>query len=167
MRSSKRGIRRVRAAIAGALVLVATLTLGSGMASGAPQVPFTVAPTSLSLAADVGAFDYELVTITTKKRVAVALENPASFGAGSPFFDTQGGTCWQTYGVFGLPIPPRATCTIQVGFASSSAGSFSDVMTVYACAAWHVASPSGFLVCDTRDGSRTVDLSGAATAPTG
>ena len=162
MRSRRPGTTRVRAAIVGALVLVATLTLGSGMAIGAPQVPFSVSPSGLSLTADVGAFDYELMTVTTGKK-KVALENPASFGAGSRFFDTQAGSCWQTYGVSGLRIPANASCTIQVGFRSSSAGTFNDVMTVYACPEWHV---DGGIVCDARDASQTVALTGTAAAAT-
>jgi hypothetical protein len=162
MRPRRHRTRTARAILAGSLVLLANLALGSGTASGAPPAPLSVSPTSLSMSADVNGFDFEFVTITTKKKIA--LENPASFGAGSPFFDPQTGTCWQQYGALGLRIPPKTTCTIQVGFHPSTAGSFTDVMTVYACSAWHI-NVGGQLICDAHDGSATVALNGTATTP--
>ena len=160
MRTRRHRTRTARAILASNLVLLATLTLGSGTASGAPPAPFSISPTTLSMSASVGTFDYAFVTITTKKKIA--LENPASFGAGSPFFDTQTGSCWQQYGTLGLRIPPKTSCTIQVGFGPSSTGSFTDVMTVYACSAWHL-NVAGQLICDAHDGSATVALNGTAT----
>jgi hypothetical protein len=162
MGSGTQRTTKVRAAIGSALVLLATLTVGISTVSAAPPVPFTVSPTSLSLAASAGDYDYDFVTVTTGKK-SVVIENTASFGSGVEFFDTQAGTCWQSYGVLGLRVPANTSCTIQVGFHPSAAGSSTDVMTVYACKKSHVDAGSGQMVCDARDGSRTVDLTGAAT----
>ncbi len=147
-------------ALAAAAALITSLVASATVSAASPP-PFTVSPTTLSLEASLSGHDFELVTVTTGNR-RLAIEGPASFTGGQPFDDTQAGTCWQAYGAIGLPVPARTSCTIQVGFHPTAAGTSNDVMTVYACKKSHVDPTSGFLLCDTRDGSRTVNLVGNA-----
>lgn len=151
-------------AILTGLGLIVALTIGTaGAVSAAPAPPFTISPTSLSYTSPAGNYQWQLVTVTTGRK-AVVLESPTTFGSGAPFLDSQLGTCWASYGAIGLAIPMNTNCTVEIGFHPTAVGSYSDVATIYSCKKSHVAA--GHTVCDVRDGSRTVSLSGQAIAPT-
>jgi hypothetical protein len=145
------------------LGLVVALTIGTaGAVSAASAPPFTIDQTSITYTAQVGLYQQGWVTVTTAKK-PVVLESPTSFASGAEFLDVQRGTCWGTYGSLGLPIPIQTSCTVFMPFHPTAVGTFTDTATIYSCKKWHVAA--GHTVCDIRDGSRTVSLSGVGTEP--
>ncbi len=151
------------AALAAAAALLLSPVVGATASAAAPP-PFTVSPASLSFTnVPVNSLAYQSVTVTTGAK-KVAFDNPATFSA-SFFSDTQAGTCWQNWGSLGKAVPARTSCTIQVAFNPTQAGPLAGVMTVYACKKSHVDAVSGFLVCDARDVSQTVSLSGTVAFP--
>jgi hypothetical protein len=119
-------------------------------------------PLLLSLSPPVPGFDYALVAVTSHSSSPIAIQNPATFSDPAHFWDTQAGSCWQQYEVFGNPIPPKNTCTIQVGFHSDDAGTFESTMTVYLCTAWHADPVYNMIVCDATGASQTIDVMGTA-----
>jgi hypothetical protein len=64
-----------------------------------------------------------------------------------------------------MRIPGKTTCTIQVGFHSEQAGTFTGQLVVYQCTQWHVDPTFGMLLCDATGDSKTVDLVGTAVPP--
>src|SRR6185369_17588611 len=81
------------------------------------------------------------------------------------FADTQAGTCWQSYGALGKPVPAKTSCTIQVSYMPTGPGPYSNTMTVYECKKSHPDPTYGFLVCDLRDGSQSFHLAGTVQLP--
>src|SRR5437867_1696063 len=89
---------------------VIALFLGGGAASSAPTAqaaatpPFSLSPSPLSFSPGprVGETAYADVTLTTDHRAVVIA--PAAFGAGSPFYDDQRGTCRSSYEALGNKI---------------------------------------------------------------
>ena len=153
-----------RASIPATMLAVLALV---GMTGAAQAANFDLEPASLEFATTAGPCfpncDYEWVTVTNNKNKPIAISLP--FGPSDPhFWDTQAGSCWQTYEVFGLPIPANGSCTLQVGFASESAGTFTGTLTITRCDTWHTATP-GFLECDSLANSQTVQLTGVASSP--
>jgi hypothetical protein len=163
MRSHGRLSRRALPKLASAMFIAAALATSSGTALGAPPPAFTLSPDQLSFEAttDVLSFDYELVEVGTGPRWLV-YSNPASTTAGQ-FGDTQAGTCWQEYEALGKRIPGKTTCTIQVGFHSEIAGTFTGQLVVYRCLDWHLEPTFGMILCDVTGESQTIDLVGTAT----
>jgi hypothetical protein len=93
----------------------------------------------------------------------VVIQNPATVTGDNVFFDTQAGSCWQSYEALGNRIPAHTSCTIQVGFHPTVPGSYSATLTVYRCTSWHLDPTFGFILCDTLDGSRSMNLTGTGT----
>jgi hypothetical protein len=153
---------RTRAVVASAFLVAAAIATNIGSASAAPPPPFTLTPSSISFSTTLNGFDYEFVTLTTGNK-KIPMSSPQSTTL--PFFDTQGGTCWQSYGALGQLIPARTSCTIQVGFHPTGAGPFSDSLTATACKKWHLDPTYGFILCDTLDGSQSISLTGTVQVP--
>lgn len=147
-------------ALLGAIASAGLLLIGVNPAGAAPPAQFSLSPDPLNVTAEVGGFGYADVTVRT--RGALVIQSPAMLGTPT-FFDTQAGSCWQTYQAVGDHIPPRSSCTIQVGFHPTSAGTFHDTLTVTRCTEWHESS--GQLVCDTLGQSQTIQVVGVATEP--
>ena len=154
----------LRAAVAGALLVAATLAAGIGPVAAAQPPPFTISPVSLTFDTTLNNIVYDTVTLTTGSR-RIAVEGPSSIGPGTPFADTQAGTCWQLYGALGQAVPAKTSCTIQVSYMPTGQGPYSATMTVYACKKWHLDPTFGFIVCDQRDGSQAVALNGTVQLP--
>jgi hypothetical protein len=110
---------------------------------------------------DVQLFDYEFVMVGTGPRWLV-YQGPASTTGDPVFFDTQAGSCWQAYEALGNRIPGKTACTIQVGFHSAVAGTFTGKLVVYRCVDWHLDPTGGMIICDITGGSQSVDLVGTA-----
>jgi hypothetical protein len=163
------------AACLAAVLAVAPLNGGAAPPASPPGAAgFSLSPSSLSFSAlsgcfDPGCYDYQFVTVATTR--SVVIQNPATFtgdigpwGGGYMIFgDTQGGTCWSLYEALGNPIPAHTSCTIEVGFHPPSVGAYSATMTVSRCTSWHLDPTYGFILCDTLDGSKSVDLTGTGT----
>lgn len=146
----------------GAVLAVAPLPAG-----GTPPIAFTLSPASLSFSTAVNTFQYQFVTVTTSR--AVVIDNPATVtgvpargDGGAIFFDTQAGSCWQQFEVFGNPIPANTSCTIQVGFHPDAAQLYSGTLTVTRCTHWGFNAFGG-IACTSFDGSHSVTLSGTGT----
>lgn len=154
----------LRATLASALLAAAALAAGIGPVAAAPAPPFTISPSGLSFDTTLNTIVYDTVTLTTGKQ-RVVVEDPASIGPGTPFADTQAGTCWQSYGALGKPVPAKTSCTIQVSYLPTGAGPYSQTMTVYECKKSHPDPTYGFLVCDLRDGSASFSLNGTVRLP--
>jgi hypothetical protein len=163
MRLHGRLSRRALPKLASAMFIAAALATSSGTALGAQPPLFTLSPSQLSFVAttDVNSFDYDFVQVGTGPRWLV-YSNPASATAGQ-FFDTQAGSCWQVYESQGKRIPGKTTCTIQVGFHSEVAGTFTGQLVVYRCLDWHLDPTFGMILCDVTGESQTIDLVGTAT----
>lgn len=128
---------------------------------GGPATGVEATPEELFFEAEVGGFDYELVTITTTRKTAIE----AHLEDGTWFFDTQAGSCWQQYLSQGVPIPARSTCTIQLGFHPDAVfADYMDVLFVFVCPEWHTGD-DGEVVCDSTSAWDTVALHGVGTAP--
>jgi hypothetical protein len=160
-------MKRLLLTVAAAAAAAVIVPLQAGVA--APPGKFTLSPSSLSLSAPAGStypddYAFAYVTVTNPTGHPIVIQNPASFDD-SHFFDTQTGigSCWQTYEVFGNPIPGKASCTIQVGFHSTTEGTFTGTMTVYRCLSWTL-NANGGIQCIDLDGSKTVSLTGTATS---
>ena len=145
--------------------LLMSLIVGA-TASAAPPPSFTVSPATLPFSnVTVGAYAYQNLTVTTGAR-KVAFDNPATIVTTAPsgtFFDTQAGSCWQTFGSRGLAVPARTACTIQVGFHPTDALSYTGVMTITACRKWQLTASQ--VDCITFGDSQTVGLSGTGVLP--
>ena len=152
--------------VASAVLVVGTLVATSGAVVAAPPTGFTLSPAQLAFeaTADVQSFDYELVEVGSGPRWLV-YENPSTTTGDAVFFDTQAGSCWQAYESLGMRIPRQTTCTIQVGFHSEQAGTFTGQLVVYRCTHWHLDPTYGMILCDATGGSETVDLVGTALPP--
>ena len=149
-------------ALAGVVLLL--IPLSSAVAAHLPA--FSLSEPAL-LTANRGAIDYELVTVTNNYRRPIVIQNPAIFTADRPFFDTQAGSCWQTYGALGQSLPGLASCTIQVGFNPPLLSPFNAYydanMTVSMCVKSRIGA--GAIACDIPGGSQTITVHGYATAP--
>ncbi len=147
------------------VLILASLTVAFAIApldvAAAPPVGFTLSPSSLSYSTAAGTFQYQLVTVTTMRPVVI--QNPATVTGDNVFFDTQTGSCWQSYEALGNRIPAHTSCTIQVGFHPTAAGGYISTLTVYRCTSWHLDPTNGLILCDTLDGSRSVNLTGTGT----
>jgi len=152
-----RRLDRMRAAFAGAVLAASALAATIGTATAAPPPLFTLSPDPVVFEALLNGADFEFVTLMTGNR-RVFMGSPQA--TNPPFSDTQAGTCWQSHGALGEPIPARSSCTIQIGFHPTAAGPYSDTLTVTACKKWHADPTFGFVVCDTLDGSASVGLEG-------
>jgi hypothetical protein len=145
--------------VTGALAaLVAVMSLPAG---ASPPAAYTVDPGALSFATGVDGFAFQTVTVTTGR--AVVLQNPSSITGDSAFSDTLAGSCWQNYDALGKPIPPHTSCTVQIGFHPTSAGTFNATLNVTRCVDWYKDPTYGFIVCTNVDGSVPVALTGAAS----
>jgi len=153
--------RKALTKLVSAVFIAAALAAPSGTALGVQPPAFTLTPSEVQFAADVGSFDFEFVQVGTGPRWLV-YAGPASTTAGQ-FFDTQAGSCWQVYEAQGKRIPGKTTCTIQVGFSSQGAGTFTGKLVVYRCLDWHVDPTGGMLICDVTGESQSIDLVGTAT----
>jgi hypothetical protein len=151
-------MKRILLFMATATAAIAVVPFQAGAVGPPPR--FELSPASLSFSAPAGGFDYHSVTVTNN-RGPLVIQNPAS--GDSHFFDTQAGTCWQTYEVFGDPIPAHTSCSIEVGFTSATAGTFTGTLTVYRCLTWIYVGPTNSIICTSTDGGETVDLTGTAT----
>ena len=151
-------MRRFLVVAAGVAALGALAAVPGGAASS-PQ--FTLIPDELSMSTTAGTITYADVTVTNRSKDPLVIQNPAT-SDNAAFFDTQSGSCWQSYEVSGNPIPGRTSCTIQVGFYPLDTGTSNGTLTVSRCSTWH-PDASSHIVCDTLDGSRTVDLTGTGT----
>jgi len=147
----------------GSLLSVVALAASVGSASASPPAAVTLSPDPVVFTADVNAYDYEFLTLTTGPRWFV-YAGPAS-ASDAAFWDTQAGTCWQGYESLGDRIPGKASCTFQIGFHPASPGTYTATFTIYRCTAWHTDPTYGFILCDATDGSYSVTLQGTATAP--
>ena len=149
--------------MASAVFVAAALATSSGAALGAPPQAFALSPSVVTFQAttDVQSFDYEFVTVGTGPRWLV-YEGPASTTGYPAFFDTQAGSCWQAYEALGNRIPGKTVCTIQVGFHSEVAGTFTGELVVYRCLDWHLDPSGGMIICDVTGASQSVDLVGTA-----
>lgn len=155
--------------VVGALLACATLSLGllplaGADASGRPR--FTLSPSPLNISGSVGQPAYGTVTVANS-RGPLVIENPATFSPstftdGSTVWDTQAGTCWQSYESLGNKIPGHSDCTIQVGFTGTQPGNYTATMVVYQCKSWHTGS-AGEIVCDTRGSSLVINVVGHAS----
>jgi hypothetical protein len=146
-----------------AVLVGAALTLSAQSAAAGPPPAFTLTPSVVAFeaTAGVGSFDYEFVMVGTGPRWLV-YEGPATTTGDPVFFDTQAGSCWQSYEALGNRIPGKTTCTIQVGFDAAIAGTYTGKLVVYRCLQWHVDPTFGIILCDVRAGSQSVDLVGRA-----
>jgi hypothetical protein len=124
---------------------------------------FTLSPSKLSFTAEVGSFDYQMVTLKNRKNTPLVIDPLTTFSDPN-FWDTQAGTCWQWYESLGYEIPAKATCTIQVGFSPKAAGTSSGSMAVYQCETWEVTD-AGQITCSSTGFSQKISLSGSAVAP--
>jgi hypothetical protein len=140
-------------------MLVAAGLAASSSAVLAAKPPFTLSPTTVTFEAMLGSIDFEEVMVGTGPRWLV-YQGPAT--AVLPFFDTQAGTCWQTYEAAGKRIPGKTTCTIQVGFNPSTVGTFEGQLVVYQCLKWHLEPTFGMIICDVTGDSQSVDVIGTA-----
>jgi hypothetical protein len=130
--------------------------------SAGPPPAFSVSPKSDNFSAAANAFEYQMVTVTTSHH-PVVINNPATFTGDPVFWDTQAGTCWQHYEVFGNPIPPQTSCTIQVGFHPTAIASYSATLSVERCTTWTTNPAYGNIVCATLGETETVSLTGNGT----
>ena len=167
MRSRRHGLSPSRSLVAGVLLVTGALAASSGAVLAKPPAAFTLSPSQLTFeaTADVQSFDYELVMVGTGTRWLV-YQNPATATGDPVFFDTQAGSCWQQYESLGNRIPGKTTCTIQVGFHSEQAGTFTGQLVVYQCTQWHEDPTFGLILCDATGDSQTIDLVGTALPPT-
>jgi hypothetical protein len=149
--------------VASAILMAVALASSSGLALAAPPQAFTLTPSVVEFEAttDVQSFDFEFVMVGTGPRWLV-YSGPASTTGDPVFFDTQAGSCWQQYEALGKRIPGKTTCTIQVGFHSTVAGTFTGKLVVFRCLDWHEDPISGVILCDVLDGSQSIDLVGTA-----
>jgi hypothetical protein len=163
-------MKRFLVVLVGVAGLLAVAPLSGG---AAPPPHFALSPDLLTLTAPAGPVcfpncDFEFVTVTNGKGRKLVIDNPASFdpasfGDGTSFWDTQAGSCWQSYESLGNPIPGHTSCTIQVGFHPWSTATFNTTMTVTRCTSWHLDLTFGFIVCDTFDGSQSIAVTGTGT----
>jgi hypothetical protein len=162
MRFHRYGLSRSRPLVASVL-LAAALVASSGPAIAAPPQAFTLSPDVVTFETTPNIpFDYEFVTVGTGPRWLV-YANPASFTGDPGFFDTQAGSCWQNYESLGNRIPGKTSCTIQVGFHSDQAGTFTGQLVVYRCLQWHLDPTFGMILCDVTGDSKSVELVGMAS----
>jgi hypothetical protein len=155
--------RKALTTLASAMFIAGALAASSGTALGMPPPAFTLSPAQLSfdVTTDVNSFDYDFVQVGTGPRWLV-YSNPTTATA-PQFWDTQAGSCWQLYESQGKRIPGKTTCTIQVGFHSGVAGTFTGQLVVYRCLDWHLDPTFGMILCDVTGESQTIDLVGTAT----
>lgn len=155
--------RRALTTMASAVLIVAAVAVSSGTALGGKPPAFTLEPSQLTFeaTADVNSYDYDFVTVGTGPRWFV-YAGPASTTGDAVFWDTQAGSCWQAYESLGNRIPGKTTCTIQVGFHSETAGTFTGQLIVYQCLQWHLDPTYGMILCDVTGDSKSVDLAGTA-----
>lgn len=102
---------------------------------------------------------YGNATVTTGRR-AVAFSSPQAVTG--PFFDTQAGSCWQSYGALGMKVPARTSCTVQIGFVHSTPDTYGGSLTVQECARSRLNAAGG-IECVRFGDSATIALSGTAT----
>lgn len=161
--SPRRGEEAMRKAIPIGLGLIAAFVVALRAAAAPP--PFALSPRHLTITAAVGSPGYAPATVTNTSGAPLVVENPAQATAkrSGSFFDTQTGSCWQAYEALGNPIPEGASCTIQVGFVSSSAGKFAGTLTVRQCTAWSTDPTFGFIVCSSLGYEKSIPLSGVAS----
>lgn len=166
MRIHRHGLGMSRSLVASVILVAATLAASSGAVLADPPEAFTLSPSQVTFeaTADVNSFDYEFVTVGTGPRWLV-YQNPTTTTGDPVFGDTQAGSCWQNFESLGNRIPGKTTCTIQVGFHSQQAGTFTGQLVVYKCTQWHTDPTFGMILCDATGESKTVDLVGTALPP--
>ena len=159
-----------RLMIAAALSLLMFAAGSFVPASAVPPPRFTLSPDPLTMSSAAGTIAFADVTLTNNRGVLV-VQGPSTVhndqtnpdGIHVIFSDTQSGTCWQTYESLGNPIPQHSTCTIRIGFLPPAQDTYTGTLTVYRCPTWHVDPTFGFILCDTTDGSQTINLVGTGT----
>jgi hypothetical protein len=50
----------------------------------------------------------------------------------------------------GDPVPPQGSRSLEFGFSSETAGTFTGTVTIHRCETWHTEPTFGYIVCGTQ-----------------